>query len=236
MEAKKLTNLLPFYRYSPLPENHIRVIQLLPNRDGNSLVECNLIDYPLLDPRAGPHLYEAVSYVWGPPPNTHTLTVDDAVLSVRQNCHAVLARLRDPVLPRFLWVDAVCINQEDNNEKTNQVQLMTWIYASARGVIVWLEEPIYGDTFSDDGTQAGLARTLQIIREATEHSDRLSMATIEAAKDRINELSRRSWFRRIWVRRFAMQLDDSSLTLLMIRYFKRWPQLFASPSCVARAR
>lgn len=54
----------------------------------------------------------------------------------------MLARLRDPALPRFLWVDAICINQEDNNEKTDQVQLMTWIYASAKGVLVWLEEPI----------------------------------------------------------------------------------------------
>ena len=125
---------LPAYNYSYLPENHIRVLQLLPHPDANAPVDCALINYPLLDARKGTHLYEAVSYVWGPPPNTHHLLVNGACLSVRQNCYAALVRLRDPAIPRFLWVDAVCINQDDNDEKTDQVQLMTWIYSSARGV------------------------------------------------------------------------------------------------------
>ncbi|KAK0627381.1 heterokaryon incompatibility protein-domain-containing protein, partial [Immersiella caudata] len=191
----------PVYRYPPLPENHIRVLQLLPNRDGNAQIECNLIDYPFLDPWAGPLLCEAVLCVWGPPPNSHALIADDAPLSIRQNCQALLARLRDPVLPRFLWADAVCINQDDNDENADQAQLMTWIYASARGVIVWLEEPKDGCTSPDDQTEGGLGRALQIIREATEDSSALLRAApgSETARDMVDALSRRSWFRRIWV-------------------------------------
>jgi hypothetical protein len=213
-EKGPISQMLPVYQYRPLSENSIRVLQLLPNRDGNAPIECNLIDYALLDARTGPHLYEAVSYVWGPPPNTHSLIADGASLSIRQNCHAVLARLRDPALPRFLWVDAVCINQEDNDEKTDQVQLMTWIYASARGVIVWLEEPTEVCGSSHGKVAGDLAGALQVIQEATEDSDALPLAAagFEAARDMVNDLSQRSWFRRIWVSPFTMPWIRRPLT------------------------
>ncbi|KAK4449782.1 heterokaryon incompatibility protein-domain-containing protein [Podospora aff. communis PSN243] len=200
-EKGSVYQMLPIYRYRPLPENALRVLQLLPNRDGNAPIECNLIDYALLDARTGPHLYEAVSYVWGPPPNTHYLITNGASLPIRQNCHAVLARLRDPTLPRFLWVDAVCINQEDNDEKTDQVQLMTWIYASARGVLVWLEEPTDVCDLPDGTPKADLAGALKAIQEAAENSDALplSLVDLEAARAMVTALSQRSWFRRIWV-------------------------------------
>jgi len=188
----------PEFNYSPLPENHIRVLQLLPNADGNAPIECALIHYPLLDPRKGTHLYEAVSYVWGPPPNTHHLLVDGVCLSIRQNCHAVLARLRDPAISRFLWIDAVCINQEDKDEKTDQVQLMTWIYASARGVLVWLDEPAETHRTVDDETRREVAQALEVIQAAAE--DSTQAVNYDTATAKVNTLSRRSWFRRIWVR------------------------------------
>ncbi|KAK5654271.1 hypothetical protein OQA88_7447 [Cercophora sp. LCS_1] len=161
--------MLPVYTCSPLPDSHIRLLQLLPSRDDHAPIECKLVDYHLLDPRKGLHLYEAVSYVWGPPPNTHRMIADGACLPIRQNCHAIPTRPRDPALPRFLWVDALCINQEDNNEKTDQVQLMAWIYASARGVIVWLEEPTDICQQGEYG-KGQISRALQAIRAAAENS------------------------------------------------------------------
>ncbi|KAK0654917.1 heterokaryon incompatibility protein-domain-containing protein [Cercophora newfieldiana] len=197
-EETLISGMPPPYGYSPLPENHIRLLQLLPSRDETSTIECKLVNYHLLVPRRGAHLYEAVSYVWGNPPNTHSIVADGAHLSIRQNCHAMLARLRDPALPRFLWVDAVCINQDDNDEKTDQVQLMTWIYASARGVIVWLEEPVGTEARADDEGRGEIAPALQLVRLAAAEGPG-QVLDLEASRDKIDRLSRCSWFRRIWV-------------------------------------
>jgi len=49
--------------------------------------------------------------------------------------------------PRVLWADAVCINQQDDNEKSKQVQLMLDIFASASKVLAWTGEASYD---SDD--------------------------------------------------------------------------------------
>ena len=57
-----------------------------------------------------------------------------------KNLHAALVRLRDPFLKRILWVDAICINQQDEEERTQQVAAMARIYGLAKRVVVWLGE------------------------------------------------------------------------------------------------
>ncbi|KAM7210539.1 Heterokaryon incompatibility protein (HET) domain containing protein [Rhypophila decipiens] len=193
------------YQYKPLPVNHIRLVQLLPNGDDNAPLRCQLLDYPILSGKIGCHLYDALSYIWGPPPNTREIEVLDAsdcwILSIRENCHAALVRLRDPVLPRFIWVDSICINQDDNKEKTHQVQMMTKIYALASRVVVWLREPGHGNSPS------GVSRALELIRRGADHhsgdivmvrSDRPFKLAARDAAD-MSLLLQRSWFRRIWV-------------------------------------
>jgi len=100
--------------------------------------------------------YEAISYVWGNPRKRRNITIDGATLSVTENLHGALTAFRHrPVarssdeldagmaparrLPvRRLWVDAVCINQEDLQERMSQVELMSFIYAGAHCVLSWL--------------------------------------------------------------------------------------------------
>jgi hypothetical protein len=55
-----------------------------------------------------------------------------------------MLRLRDPDLPRVMWIDAVCINQNDLEERGDQVQIMALIYAYAAKVTVWLGEEADG--------------------------------------------------------------------------------------------
>lgn len=59
----KASEMEPAYHYSPLPENHIRLLELLPSSDENAAIECRIVNYHLLDARRGANLYEAVSYV-----------------------------------------------------------------------------------------------------------------------------------------------------------------------------
>jgi len=54
------------------------------------------------------------------------------------NLREALERLRDPVLERVIWIDAIYINQGDTEEKSRQVQVMSMVYAKAIRVVVWL--------------------------------------------------------------------------------------------------
>jgi hypothetical protein len=59
---------------------------------------------------------------------------------VTVNLHEALSHLRDRSIERIIWVDAVCINQNDGEEKGQQIQLMAKIYGQASRVLVWLGE------------------------------------------------------------------------------------------------
>jgi hypothetical protein len=73
--------------------------------------------------------YEALSYEWGEPVFSHTihLLALKRILYITENLHAALSRLRDASHTRHLWVDALCINQSDPDEKSQQMPLMAGI-------------------------------------------------------------------------------------------------------------
>jgi hypothetical protein len=64
----------------------------------------------------------------------------DQELAVTQNLYTAFLHLQESDLSRVHWVDAICINQMDENEKEHQIQFMAAIYAKASRVIVWLGE------------------------------------------------------------------------------------------------
>jgi hypothetical protein len=104
------------YIYSPLAQGptHIRLLRVLPGADDDE-IKCEIFHYTLRAERASA-LYEALSYVWGPESNEpcriFLRNTDDEqywYLDVRPNLLAALRRLRDPDLPRILWIDAICM-------------------------------------------------------------------------------------------------------------------------------
>lgn len=90
--------------------------------------DVNLDDHPK---------YKALSYVWGDASVTLPILVNEKRYYVTTNCHAALHRLRG-VGETCLWIDAICINQKDNEEKGTQIPLMRDIYSMAEEVTVWL--------------------------------------------------------------------------------------------------
>jgi hypothetical protein len=82
----------------------------------------------------------ALSYCWGDPTKQKPIMVDNAQLHVTANLYAALYRLRRPTEKRYIWIDAVCINQTDDKEKSQQVQMMRQIYCGACRTVVWLGE------------------------------------------------------------------------------------------------
>jgi len=67
------------------------------------------------------HDYEALSYVWGETSGTHMMSCSGMKIQITANLDAALRRLRFRDQPRLLWVDAICINQDDIIEKNHQV-------------------------------------------------------------------------------------------------------------------
>jgi hypothetical protein len=84
--------------------------------------------------------YKALSYVWGAKTGTQPLLCDDKVIFITPNCEKALRHLRHATKLITLWVDAVCINQNDLAERAQQVPIMAEIYRYAQEVVIWLGE------------------------------------------------------------------------------------------------
>src|SRR5690349_23769360 len=115
------------YDYSSLPDtgNWIRLIRLMPDQDEHAPLRCHLFNYHLQDSGKGAHRYEALSYVWGSPENRRVVFMNNGCyIHVTTNLFAALTRLRDRFFERIIWIDAICINQDDKVEQGRQVQSM----------------------------------------------------------------------------------------------------------------
>lgn len=82
--------------------------------------------------------YEALSYTWGDTTVTEEILVDGCKRKVTKSLYEILASHSALLMPKLLWIDALCIDQENEAEKSNQVQLMKTIYLNALFVTVWL--------------------------------------------------------------------------------------------------
>jgi hypothetical protein len=82
--------------------------------------------------------YEALSYTWGSPDLNRGIELNETRVDIRQNLWSALVHLRDTREARILWIDAICINQADIEERNHQVKLMAYIFARAEEVLVWL--------------------------------------------------------------------------------------------------
>ena len=84
--------------------------------------------------------YHALSYTWGDPNDTEAIEIDGRPFQVTKNLLAALRRLRRIRDWEYIWIDAICINQADIDEKNHQLPLMADIYKNAKEVIIWLGE------------------------------------------------------------------------------------------------
>jgi len=175
--------------YTSLPDGNARLLRLRPSSDENSRIECQLITCSLLG-SGRTHPYEALSYVWGPKDNDQPIYLDGShELRVTANLHNALLHLRDCFVERILWVDAICINQKDEEgEKERQVQSMAKIYSKASRVIVWLGE-----------AASNSHKALEVIRAAAEEEQSTNLPMDETNRQAILTLLEREWFQRIWV-------------------------------------
>jgi len=134
--------------YEPLPAGEfIRVLKLQPG-DNNEDIDCSL---EIVDIEQFKGSYEAISYVWGNPNDTVNVQCNGQRVPITVSLADALRTFRHASEPRVLWADALCINQEDKNEKGHQVKRMGEVYANAKCTLVWLgcdDQNIAEDAFA----------------------------------------------------------------------------------------
>ena len=129
------TKFNTFYEQLNVARKEFRLLSLLPGNPSDPVI-CEL-EVWCCDKSKCPQ-YEALSYVWGGPPGPNTIVVRNQHVHVTSNLESALRHLRYQDHARVLWIDALCINQDDLRERNHQVRQMRFIYQFASRVIVWL--------------------------------------------------------------------------------------------------
>lgn len=120
--------------YEPLPEGgYIRVLVLQRGNYEDEIV-CHLESQSYDSPRK----YSAISYVWGDPSAIDQIQCNAHPVTITKSLADALRRFRSPRKVKRLWADALCINQDDAEEKGHQVTHMGKIYKNAASVLAWL--------------------------------------------------------------------------------------------------
>jgi len=150
---KKLKRYAKFYESDAFPKlgkrkTRFRLLHLQPNSTSSTgtRVVCKLVTASL----DAPPKYEALSYVWGDPDHTVPITVNGTDFPTTYNLHLALERLVLSDRVRIVWVDAVCINQADLEERVEQVSQMRYIYQKAQKVLAFLGSPFDGINLAID--------------------------------------------------------------------------------------
>ena len=216
------------YHYEPLDarESEVRLLTLLPGGTSAKLrVSLSIVPFQVQSPPK----FEALSYVWGSTENPDFFIVGetgDVTIGVTQNLAVALRHLRYRHQPRTLWFDAICVNQKDLAERSQQVQLMGSIYGSAAQVIAWVGPKTHDSSLALTVLQAiGTSFEVDWIsltaKSATKDQETLSAdsstPTWQGALNKaqfyaIKSLVFRPYFRRLWVQQeIRLARDDTAV-------------------------
>ncbi|KAI4191071.1 MAG: hypothetical protein L6R41_000386 [Letrouitia leprolyta] len=180
-------------RYEPLDHTiaEFRVLILDPAVDRRAPINCHLKCVPFNGNATGQLSYEALSYTWGDPTGQRVIYVNGSPCLITKNLDIALRYLRKRYGYRVLWVDSVCINQQDKSEKTYQIKMMKEIYREASQVLVWLGE-------SDKDIRMAMDCIKRL--EAPGYLDPNQVASFYAPCEAgLDKLFRKPWWSRLWV-------------------------------------
>ncbi|KAJ4113932.1 hypothetical protein NW768_011462 [Fusarium equiseti] len=226
------------FKYPPLQDKEIRLLVLDAGKEGDALSGALVAGKHV----PGEHVmkYEALSYTWGDQSNPDYIHLrnpkpigDDkscicdntpcGSLAIGRNLALALRQLRYKDSSRTLWADSICINQQDIDERSAQVQLMRHIYKNAHRVVAWL-----GPADEHSPVAIALLQELADCVDFTDEENDIMDNRIKFKKDKYDLIMRRnpdgshdwtkpmpfserqweavaslisrSWFRRLWVR------------------------------------
>jgi hypothetical protein len=141
---------------------------------------------------------------------------DFSYLRITPNVDALLRGLRAFNKPRYLWIDAICLNQDDETEKAQQIPKMRLIFGEAKEVYIWLglEDHMTAKLFK-------FFRTTHQLREASQQAmaARIAFLMRKVLNDNYDGIGLtallkffdRPWFSRRWVIQEACQVNRATI-------------------------
>ena len=177
---------LPDFKYQQLPSTkHVRLVYILQGPKGSPLnirfTAVELAEVPL---------FETLSYVWGVKRH-YRVNCERASMVVRQNLYDALQALRSTDETRVFWIDALCIDQDNLEERTQQVGMMREIYAASERTTIWL------------GTNAASSETIALLEKIANVPHHINNPVIfnenESTWKGLGVLYQNAWFYRIWI-------------------------------------
>lgn len=133
MDSVEKTDAMSVIYPNRLIGQQIRLLEVHPGSGADAiktrLLPANLLTVPD---------FEAISYAWGDASAKCLISCDGVEIAITESLHGALLRMRRPQIPRLVWVDAICINRHDIDERNQQVALMHRIFSQASTVAVWL--------------------------------------------------------------------------------------------------
>ncbi|KAJ1337193.1 HET domain-containing protein [Microdochium nivale] len=184
----------PFTHRPFTSTSQIRLLHILP-RGNSNVVRCSMVHVDL-DHEVP--VFEAMSYTWSNPKRTHTIYIDGHPFRTTKNAHDLLWDCSPLYKPRPVWIDSVCINQDDLAEKSLQVQRMAYIYKRAVRVAVWL------GTAPNAALAVNLILELNYIIEYEDFNDRVLYKRYSSQRQSprwlaLGDLLEHSYFTRVWM-------------------------------------
>ncbi|KAI6868575.1 hypothetical protein KC338_g3903 [Hortaea werneckii] len=173
-----------------------RIVKIRPG-PWDSEIECNLLPSLISTENSEQSFtpYYALSYHWGPAGGQHTVRIlvdsNAYTIQIRKNLHTALRRLRSTQEDVHLWVDALCVDQENKEEKSSQIPLMRLIFSRANSVKVWLGEAAANSDQAMDFIRT-CATSDSFNKLIKDHSRPADWAALSS-------LMRRPWFSRRWI-------------------------------------
>ncbi|KAE9362832.1 HET-domain-containing protein [Stipitochalara longipes BDJ] len=210
------------YQYQALDykRNEIRLLKIhlaLQAIRYSEPVKCSLITTSLDEAPT----YRALSYTWGTQPAVEDISVDGRRFKVTPNLEDALMQLRDNSV-EIIWIDAICINQDNLAERNEQVSKMRTVYERADEVLVWL-----GSSISEASLAFDLFEELCEYRDSREDVEKiLRDESKRKGRQEIISLFRRPYWFRLWVIQEIHSAKDA--TILCGQRTIDWRKVLAS--------
>ena len=210
MEKKKnpINNLYRPFDYTKHAKidklRQIRLLRVTQEEERPEVIRCRF-KLVQLDELSDSDTYIAISYVWGPDMLTHWARCpDNTYLEMPASSAAVLHRLLTTNKTSYIWIDALCINQKDLEEKPSQIRLMKEIYSSAQYVFAWL-----GDASGDSKlAMEFIPKIYHVIGYLHTNNLPITIESVTEFQDctlrdptwkALISLVERKWFQRVWI-------------------------------------
>jgi hypothetical protein len=207
----------------------IRLLYILPSVEETHTIRCGLSEYVLFalrqskdatdgagDQEIPPYApeYEALSYVWSRDLDTTPIIINEQPFQITKRLQYALTDLRLPDKTRSIWIDAICINQQDDVEKSHQVHLIAIIYQNAARVIAWLDrscmigDPAIKAILEIGGSEEVLTEgfnngcsPIKMVPKVLPNAPKLHEIIVEAGErwQALEWFLRNTWWERAWV-------------------------------------